>query len=330
MRFWFLTGLSIVLSLQLEAQDNLVLNGGFEVYSECPWSGAQLHLSESWSDPNQASSDYFNTCSAGNLLSPPNVVYGNQYPNSGEAFIGMYCFSYLQPELRDYAQTALSQPIHAGVRYKVSFYVSLAELSLYAISSMGAYLSVEPIYQNDLWVIDVEPDIQNPPGNIIADTSGWVLITDTFTSRIGGGEQFITIGNFNYAADSDTFRFQPINPDMGNSFFTYYYIDDVSVVALDSVPSGIAPPGLPKGEELLVWPNPATDVVRFRVSDSSTSVGMTVRVLDAVGRAVRTLRLSKGNGAENAINLNHLPPGIYFLELTTDEGRKAVRKFVKP
>ena len=317
-------------------QENLVPNGSFEEYSDCPVSASQGNRAVGWTVPNLGSPEFFHSCSESDYLVPPEVIYGYEYPHTGEGFIGMYFFSFTDPEDREYIQTQLLDPIYPGVRYKVSFYVSLAELSRYAVSSVGAHLSTQPLNQNDYWVIDVEPQIQNQAGNIIADTAGWVLVSDTFVSRTGGGEEWLTIGNFNYAADSDTFAFQPPTPDMGNFFFSYYYIDDVSVIALDSVPSGITE------QETIgfdVWPNPATDVVRFRVGDPSTSqapLDMTVRVLDAVGRLcggqfplVKGVSATGGRGISGEVDISTLPTGIYFLELTNTEGKRAVRKFVK-
>lgn len=321
--------LMINLCNQSVAQVNLVPNGSFEHLINCPDYYGNLvegYVAE-WSSPNDGSPDCYHVCGSEDWQVPPQIVYGKEHPLHGEGFVAMYFFSFNQPEGREYIQTRLSEPLHAGVRYKVSFYVSLAELSRYALSSIGAYLSVDQIQGNEFDVLEVEPQIQNPAGNIIADTSGWVLITDTFRTRAVGGEEWLTIGNFNYSAESDTFAFQPPNLDMGNFFHSYYYIDDVSVIALDSVPSSVA-----EIEELVfeVWPNPVKDALRFRVADVSEpqADAMTVRALDAMGRVVRneTLRTAQGN---NTIDVSGLPRGIYILELTTDNGTRAVRKFVK-
>lgn len=321
----------ICLGIQnLYAQTNLVSNGSFENPNLCPniTVGNLLDVCFSdWGTPNQGSPDYYSYCSDYAYFRPDNAAYGSEEPLDGESFAAMYLFALNQLEQGEYIQTRLTQPIHSGVRYQVSFHVSLAELSLYAISSIGAYLSVDQIQDSGFDVFDVEPQIQNPAGNIIADTSGWVLVTDTFVSRQGGGEEWLTIGNFNYAAESDTFRFQPINPDMGGSYFSYYYIDDVSVVALDSVPSGIA-----EQEELgfELWPNPAREFVRFRLSGPSASLRVTVRVLDAVGRpSIHHPLVADGTQDDHTIDVSGLPSGMYFLELMDEEGRRAVQRFVK-
>jgi hypothetical protein len=61
----------------------------------------------------------------------------------------------------------------------------------------------------------VEPQILNTHENLLTDPDVWVLITDTFSSRYGG-ERYLTIGNFNTDATSDT---------------VYWNVDEVSGAA---------------------------------------------------------------------------------------------------
>lgn len=313
------------LCARLSAQGNLVPNGSFEDFTSCPWSAGQGNWAVGWVVPNEGSPDFYHYCSESDHLVPPAVVYGYEYPLTGLGFIGMYFFSLNQPEGREYIQVQLIEPIHAGVRYQVGFHVSLAELSLYALSSIGAHLSIDAIQGNEFDVLEVEPHIQNPAGNIIADTSGWVFITDTFTSRHGGGEQWLTIGNFLPDSLSQiTFVDSGAAPNYDRS---YYYIDDVSVIALDSVPSSVD-----EAEELSfsVWPNPAQEVLRFNVQGSKWHLSSRgVRVMDAVGREVMARSSPPGKEGLGEVAIGHLPKGIYLLELTDAEGKRAVRRFVK-
>ncbi len=297
--------------MQSHAQNNLIPVGNFEDYIHCPSSvqfgNLMTYCLPYWNSPNIGSPDYFNYCGTNEWWLPTHNVFGGQEPLSGDAFIGIYCFTQNEPQGREYIQVQLTQPIEAGVRYQVGFHVSLADMSLYAISSLGAYLSTEPPTSNEYWVMEVEPQIQNPAGNIIADTSGWVLITDTFISRHGGGEQWLTIGNFNYAADSDTFRHQPIHPDMGNFFHSYYYIDDVSVVALDSVPDGIDERA---GLSISVYPNPTTSTTTI-TWQRQTQAKYQLQMFDAQGRRV-TAPVSSTKNGEWEIDMRGMASGIYF------------------
>lgn len=315
------------LGLHYAQSQNLLPNGQFEDYFECPGVNTNVITGciNDWGTPGVGSPDYYHFCTPNDWVLPTHNVFGNQTPLSGNAFVGIYCFTPQEPEGREYIQVKLNEPIYAGVRYKVSFNVSLADMSRYAISSLGAHFSHQPLTQSTYWVIDVEPQIQNAAGNIIADTSGWVLVTDTFVSRGGGGEEWLTIGNFNYAAESDTFAFQPPNPDMGNFFHSYYYIDDVSVVALDSVPSSIEEHFGSAQGTVKFWPNPATDVLNISGNGQKTDL----RLFDVSGREV--LRQSSQSGKEGLgeVDISALPTGIYILELTNTEGRRATERIIK-
>jgi hypothetical protein len=80
----------------------------------------------------------------------------------------------------------------------------------------------------------------------------WMLVADTFISRFGG-ERYITIGNFFVDAESDTVLVNTSLPQSNGR--ASYYIDDISVVALDSVPSGVEEVGQGRSN-FSVYPNP--------------------------------------------------------------------------
>ena len=68
------------------------------------------------------------------------------------------------------------------------------------------------------YIPQVESDV------MMADTSGWVLISGVFKAQ--GDENHITIGNFRDDNFTDTFRIQN---KFNNDYYSYYYIDDISV-----------------------------------------------------------------------------------------------------
>ena len=71
------------------------------------------------------------------------------------------------------------------------------------------------------------PDVTNPVGNFITDTSKWILISGAYLAS--GGERFITIGNFFINDSTDTIHIT------GNGA-SYYYIDDVYVREMEQIP----------------------------------------------------------------------------------------------
>jgi hypothetical protein len=154
----------------------------------------------------------------------PNNEFGHQTPHSGHGYGGGY--AYLENgelHYREYLETQLLSPLVAGRTYQVSFYANLADASQYALDALGAYLSVNPVlHPLDSNPLAITPSIQSPPGHFLSSTTDWTLVQGTFVAA--GGEDYITIGNFNDDPGTAT---QNTGPSSG---FIYYYIDDVSVV----------------------------------------------------------------------------------------------------
>jgi hypothetical protein len=306
-------------------QQNLVPNGSFEESTSCPTSSAQMYLSLPWTNFGLGlSSDYYNSCSPPIIFPPdtfPNMSVpvnggGIQQAKTGEAYGGIYTYGGVnETNGREYLQVVLAQPLHPG-RYIVSFWASLADRFAYAVGSLGAFLSDTLVTRTSFNSLPgVEPSIQSPPGQIFTDKDIWYLITDTFTSR-AGGERYLAIGNFKSTAESDTL-FVPTSPN--DRLKSYYYIDDVSVVALDSVPDGVEDEGrIP----FTMYPNPVSDVLRIE----STVQLRNTRLMDALGKEVYSQAVE---GQTHTLHLRDLPAGIYLIEVQDTQGRRVVQRVVK-
>jgi len=314
-------GILIFLPMLCMAQENLVPNPSFEEYTDCPtgWTHDWSRV-VGWSNGNVSSPDYYHVCGLTLPSSPitgvPENAHGSQWPRSGDGYMGLYGVQMGNAEWREYMQVELTEPLFYRIRYAVSFYVSLSEGSRYAISTLGAHLAVDAISSNDLLALDAEPQILPDPLQPITDTTGWVLVTDTFVSA-EGGEKYLTIGNFFSDVESDTVFFNP-KPPLGNRF-AYYYIDDVSVVALDSVPSGIEEQ---EAFDFSIFPNPATEILNVK----STRHLVQVRLLDMMGRTVLVENMAAN---KFSVNLSGIPQGVYMLEATDAKGRRATKRFSK-
>lgn len=118
----------ICLGIQnLYAQTNLISNGSFENPNLCPNTtiGNLVDVCFlDWGTPGVGSPDYYSFCSAFSYYRPDGAGYGGQFPLDGDAFVGIYCFTTIEPQGREYIQVKLNEPIYAGVRYKVSFNVA--------------------------------------------------------------------------------------------------------------------------------------------------------------------------------------------------------------
>jgi len=206
---------------------NLVPNGSFEEYTECPTTinGGNYFPVVDWTSPTTASPDYFNSC--GSIgVSIPNNLYGIQTVFSGNGYVGIVV--YREIDYTEYVQVALTEMLLAGQKYYVSFNVSLAEKSSSCgIKEIGAYFSPVAISTNTS--LHFTPQIQFSD-SVITDTIGWTNIKGSFIAN--GNEQYLLIGNFNSHQNTTSV---PIN--YNTNVLSYYYVDEVCV-SVDSITCG--------------------------------------------------------------------------------------------
>lgn len=223
---------------------NLVFNPSFEEYRECPRkidALGTLTIVEAWYQPTAGSADYYNVCGSRDCGVPKNKL-GIQEPHYGNAFCGIYCS---KTDYREYLQTQLREPLREGEMYRVSFYVSLSEYSAGAVATIGALFTGERVGDTvrsvlmDKTVRELapgisqtvasyfEPQVVNDYERVLTDTKGWMQISGVFTAK--GGEQYMTIGNFYPASQSNVVDLDSLTYLLPGA---YYYIDDVSVTCL--------------------------------------------------------------------------------------------------
>jgi hypothetical protein len=75
---------------------------------------------------------------------------------------------------------------------------------------------------------------------------------------------------------------------------------------------------------LKAWPNPAYELLNFKVGDPVKNYRLSV--INLVGETVREIKLQQLNGQ---LNINDLPAGIYFLQLTDNETTLETLKIIK-
>lgn len=250
---------------------NLVPNGSFEMLDSCWFAGGSIYLAKPWFQPvfyngtnslGASSSDLFNYCSIDPLSQVPFNGVGYQNAKSGVGYAGIVFLydSILSSNLnyREYIEVKLNSKLKADSKYCLSFYVSLANYVKYATSRIGAYFSRDSLIQRDpdfyklFKPFNLIPQVENPYGNIIIDTTNWVLIRGEFMSQ--GGEQFLTIGNFYDNPQTDYLTVLPIWPV---EYAAYYYIDDVSLIEVKQALAG-KDTSLCKGDSVCIGANDST------------------------------------------------------------------------
>lgn len=111
----------------------------------------------------------------------------------------------------------------------------------------------------------------------------------------------------------------------GNAWNNY---EVVNVGSLKSVAAGVA--GIEAVDQLIVFPNPASSVVRFSGA-LPASEKAEMSVYNAVGQELvrRELRAPQGQLSEK-IDVSAFAPGIYLLQIRTESGISARRFTVQP
>ena len=153
----------------------------------------------------------------------------NQTTVGGGGYAGIYAFNKFFPnDGREYIQAKLTDTLKTGHKYIATTYVSSCNNYDYAIASLGMFFTSTAIQgPSNVGFMNVpNPQVKNT--SLLSDTANWMLVQDTLIAQ--GGEAYLTIGNFSYDALSDTTKVY----DMPYQFYSYYYIDGVSVYDISS------------------------------------------------------------------------------------------------
>ncbi len=224
------------------AQYNLVPNYSFESYAVCPSSSSLYDVLNNkpdfWYKPDKRGAAYCNSCASliSNIGVPDNRTEGGhsfQYAKTGVAYIGMFYFNGPSSNQRNYFQVKLIDSLRKGRCYYAECFVNLADSQRYASNNQSMLFTNAAIYADTaagIAVIPANPQITNYNNPVIKDTQQWVKVSGIFTAQ--GGEQYLTLGNFKY--DNQT-NYQQVLVNF-NSTGAVYYVDDVSVIPLDSLP----------------------------------------------------------------------------------------------
>jgi len=209
---------------------NLIKNPSFEDYFECPNTlGTFNEHVKSWSTPTGGTTDYFNTCST--VMSAPENFNGIQHTKDGKAYSGLYF--YAPGDYREYIQVELMRKLRPNKKYELSFYISLAEGSDFAVKDFGVVCAYKQISiatkkvlsKGRLYSIKGNKfhsfEINHPKFH--EDKTDWLKVSTSFIAK--GYEKYILIGNIRN--NKLTRKVQTKRKESKKG--AYYYIDLVSL-----------------------------------------------------------------------------------------------------
>ncbi len=216
----------VILSLALRSQ-NLVQNGSFEDKTFCPsnYNLQSLTVIKNWEQLNEGTPDYFNTCAS--KVGIPENMFGNQPTFQGEGYAGMAVYSPGKRNYREYLNSKLTRPLSAGEMVCIEMRISPADYCRYVVDGFGLLLSKNKPTQERMYCVNEKPTLQNPRLNMLDENDTWLLVSDIYVAK--GGEQYVTIGNFNQDRDMKILHRTAEMGAKENNTWAYIYVDEVVV-----------------------------------------------------------------------------------------------------
>jgi hypothetical protein len=290
---------------------NLVPNGGFELYTGCPyWNwGGQLDSCMFWLNPTWplvsmpgGSPDYYNQCVIG-ILGVPDNYMGHQQAHLGNAYVGI---SLGDPSsiFHEYIEVPLTSPLVADSFYHFEMYVNLANKSRYNTDDFQVYFLDTVILgvPNAFPLSSYAPQISNQNGHF-PDTMNWALVCGDL--RAAGGEQFMIIGNFKMDTNT-TF----VMNNYSATAYAYCYFDDVSLVHVPENTVGLHEKSL--YPQMSVSPNPVRDILTIKVNNNEA--------LEVILYSVSAEELKREQFTNSiTIQMEGLAQGIYFYHIKNND-----------
>lgn len=324
MRF-ILTKILILFCVVNISAQNRIPNASFEDTSR---RTTPLYPLKDWDAATDEGFNYFTPLHNDehpNWGAPANIL-GYQEAKSGSSYIGIKVYDLYQNTrrgVREYAQVKLESPLNLDSIYCLQLYMSMADSFVFASKNqMGVYFSTNAVGANNATNLPYTPQIIISPDRFNTDKENWVEYN--FEYQATGGEQYMTVGNFNDTTHLDTLFVS----GGGDAFYyeaSYYYFDDFYLGHCDSVPLD-TPNGL--GENRLnskinVYPNPTKEQLFIKYDGHET---LQVQLYNLVGQSV--IAEQQQNGNQFQLSVGHLPKGVYLLEIIVRKQRIS-RKIIK-
>lgn len=292
---------TVVVSTLAPAQ-NLVPNGSFEEYTQCPDYFGEVPNCVGWHQYVANSADYFNACATHPAATVPQSWMGYQEAAEGQAYVGMTTWLVGVDYYREVIGAALSEPLQPGVPVRLCFQGSPGGFGSnpvnsadHAGSNIGLrFYTTQPAdwsYQNVPYPNDAALYLPE----LLDDTSAWVSVSGIYVPD--SAYTWVLIGNFFDDQHSPISVLDPQNP----TGFAYAFVDNVSV-SYDLSYCGSVGLLENKATEAVWVSNPFDD--RLRV------------VLDAPARSPFHLALYDGSGRQ--VLRFAVPLGQQVVEVPTE------------
>ncbi len=290
--------LFLLIPFGIKAQ-NLVPNGDFEYYTQCPNDYGQVSYAVPWYLPSNGSSDYYNECvtapGASLYVDVPSNSFGYQYAHSGKGYCGIGK-SDIDIVYFEYLASKLSIQLETNKEYCFELWLSTSDTMCTYFDKLGVYFDQDSIHTNSNF-LNLSPQILFE--GFMTDKVNWVKYESSFVAS--GGEQFLCIGLFDTTGVDSLITCNDIFSKSGE----YFFIDDVSLIECT--------------ELNLVIPNifsPNND----KVNDNwfvQSAFTMNVRIFNRWGNIV-----FEEYGKQPVWDGSNCTEGVYFYQIEINENIK--------
>ncbi len=308
--------LLVMFSSAVVSAQNLVPNGSFEEYTECPSNFSHIDRVVGWM-PFRVTPDYFNVCSPNDSAGVPLNILGYQAAATGVAYAGIWCYFDKSPANgREYMGIQLREPLSPGTPYHLSFKTVFASsgtengyLPQFNCSGIGLRFAMSPFLEGLGWPVPNQAAIHLD--HLITDSVGWTIVSGTYVPD--SAYAYLVVGNF---FDDQTILLDQFNPD-GNIDGAYFYVDDVCV---SENSNSCDFTGYHESGKLAVslYPNPFGDHLRITGIPASHYPSR-LTLWDMAGRECIALPLTRDGETVDLASM--LFAGTYLVTIQTAIGR---------
>lgn len=224
--------LFFLFSFHAFGQQNLILNGDFEEYWQCPDDATQIERCKYVYNPCSllvSTSDYFNACYTTGMGAPVGVPitsfgYQNTYTGNGMVGFGSEYNSSNHYQYREYIQLSFSEELKCGKKYRFVGHFNLANYCRYSIKNIGFYFS-EIELNDDTLLSNLYTPQYTDSTTSINDTMTWTTLSFEFVAD--RAYKYISLGQFK---KDSSLSFIEVNPNaVVSGFSTYFYLDGCSL-----------------------------------------------------------------------------------------------------
>lgn len=223
---FFLSLTSFFLPHFLLCQINLVPNASFEGNYLLPDDvGQGMRCITNWKFPVLVGAgDYYHKNSPTNKANTDKNSFGRQEPHSGDAYVGL-CIT---KKFREYLQIDLLEPLKKDKQYKITIWISCGDkIGLGTVKEFGVLFSKKKfmIPANEYMISPPQVLFTNKDG--YNDAKNWTELSILYTAN--GDENVMTFGCFMYKEKGIE-----CGEISGVAKYAHYYVDDISIVEIES------------------------------------------------------------------------------------------------